>query len=36
MLIKSQSGFKWDDAKGADITVESESVWATFVKVTSP
>lgn len=33
--IKSQSGFKWDDEKGADIGPENEAVWKEYVKVCS-
>ena len=33
--IKAQSGFKWDDEKGADIGPESEAVWEEYVKVHS-
>src|SRR5271155_4576504 len=33
--IKGQSGFKWDDEKGADIGPESEAVWDEYVKVCS-
>ncbi|KAF8799081.1 hypothetical protein BYT27DRAFT_7227977 [Phlegmacium glaucopus] len=30
--IKAQSGFKWDDKKGADIGPESEAVWEAYEK----
>ncbi|KAF9473468.1 hypothetical protein BDN70DRAFT_817166, partial [Pholiota conissans] len=30
--IKAQSGFKWDDEKGADIDASSASVWEVFEK----
>jgi hypothetical protein len=31
--IKAQSGFKWDDEKGADIDESTAEVWAAFEKV---
>jgi len=31
--IKSQSGFSWCDKKGANIGLESASVWEAYVKV---
>ena len=34
-LLKEQSGFAWDELKGATITVESESVWQAYVLVRS-
>jgi len=33
--LKDQSGFAWDELKGATITVESESVWRAYVLVCS-
>lgn len=33
MEIKRASGFTWDDERGADITLENEAAWASFVKV---
>ena len=33
VALKEQSGFKWDEKKGADIKLESESVWAAYIKV---
>ena len=33
--LKDQSGFGWDEVKGGAITVESESVWRTYVLVRS-
>ncbi|KAF8814352.1 hypothetical protein BYT27DRAFT_7082415 [Phlegmacium glaucopus] len=30
--IKGQSGFKWDDERGADIGPESEAVWEAYEK----
>ncbi|KAF8501139.1 hypothetical protein F5888DRAFT_1589537, partial [Russula emetica] len=30
-LLKEQSGFAWDELKGATITVESEPVWRAYV-----
>jgi len=35
VALKEQSGFKWDEKKGADIKLESESVWAAYIKVGS-
>lgn len=32
-LSKEQSGFTWDELKGATITVESEHVWRAYVLV---
>ncbi|KAF8487628.1 hypothetical protein F5888DRAFT_1624451 [Russula emetica] len=34
-LLKEQSGFAWDELKGATITVESEPVWRAYVLVRS-
>ncbi|KAF8806606.1 hypothetical protein BYT27DRAFT_7101946 [Phlegmacium glaucopus] len=31
--IKAQSGFKWDDEKGADIDETTAEMWAAFEKV---
>lgn len=31
--IKMQSGWTWTDTRGADITPELESAWATFIKI---
>ncbi|EGO02664.1 hypothetical protein SERLA73DRAFT_38434, partial [Serpula lacrymans var. lacrymans S7.3] len=30
--LSEQSGFHWDDIGGAGITVESETVWAEYLK----
>jgi len=31
--IKAQSGFKWDDEKGADIDESTAAVWEAFEMV---
>lgn len=31
--LKGQSGFRWDEDKGADIQLDSESVWVAYVEV---
>ena len=31
--LKEQSGFKWDEKRGADIDKDSESVWDAYVLV---
>jgi hypothetical protein len=31
--IKAQSGFKWDDEKGADIDESTAGVWEAFERV---
>jgi len=31
--LMEQSGFKWDKSKGADIQLDSESVWTAYVEV---
>ena len=36
MKIKVQSGFKWDDEKGADIDEVTVAVWEAFEQVTCP
>lgn len=34
--LKAQSGFKWDDERGADIDAASESVWKDYIELRSP
>jgi hypothetical protein len=33
--LKDQSGFAWDELKGATITIESEDNWRAYVLVRS-
>jgi hypothetical protein len=33
--LKQQSGFKWDELRGADIRPESQAVWDAYVVVSS-
>lgn len=33
--LRDQSGFHWDEVRGACITAESEAVWRAYIDVCS-